>query len=240
MKTILPIVGGWGVYLLVLPIAIAIAGLFGVEPSLLWPSLLAALLAGLFTGHIHSKKAVMLGAIAACPLIILLALTTWLTGNADLNNFGVAGNATLGLVVFSPLVGAIGGWIGAHWLPQSLLSEGQPVRFAGSWKASGGVMFGIVLFVLLINVPEFPLYWLMAGIALISFSYTGYLWFYAQVSTREKKYGMVLFAVFGTLAILMTAYLWTSPLPVIHWGSSVSIILGALLGVAVLRLGIKN
>lgn len=240
MRISLSILAGWGIYLLALPVAIAIVTLFGFEPSLLWLSLLAALLAGLFTGHIHSPRAVVAGAIAACPLIIIFALTTWISGGRiALANFA-AKNDFLGFSILSPVLGAVGGWMGAHWLPQSLLSEGQPGKNAGSWKVSGGVMVGITLVVFLMNVPGVPLYWLMAGIALVSFSYAGYLWAYQPGITRDKKYGVIMFTVFGGLAVVMAAYLWDSPLPVIHWSQSVGIMLGALLGLAIMRLGVKN
>lgn len=241
IRVSLSILAGWGIYLMALPLAIAIASLFGFTPLLLWLSLPAALLAGLITGHIHSRRAVLAGAIAACPLIIILALTTWISGGRmALANYGAAETDFLVFSILSPVLGAIGGWIGAHWLPPSRLSGVRPDKIAGSWGVSGGIMFGIALVVLFMNLPGVPLFWLMAGIALVSFSYAGYLWVYKPGATRDNNYGRTLFAIFGALSVVMAAYLWTSPLPVMHWSLSVGLMLGALLGVAILRLGIKN
>jgi len=237
MKTIISIIGGWGVYLMVLSVFMAIASLLGIGPSLLWSSLLAAFLAGLFAGNMHRKRAVLVGALAACPLIIILTLTALITGKAGLLNLADVENSSLVFVFLSPVLGAIGGWIGAQWLPQLLFSKGQAYSFA---QTSIGVFIGFALIILLINVPDVPLYLFMAGMALLSFSYAGYQWAYKPSNEQTNKYGVVLFSIFGCLSVLLAAYLWVSPLPAIPWSQSVSLLLGGLLGFVILWFGYKR
>ncbi len=226
-RTVLAVLIGGGVFFLSNFPMVVLARVLTLDIQFTW--LPSALLAGMVAGAVSRRWAFAVGALAGGQMLFISLVTMFallLRGNT-LPPFSVS---RWGVLLLLPLIGGVGAWAGARWLPSLQLPglQAQPQV----WTAKRFVRYMAAAFigVAILNAPSDYRPLLIVAVALVSFGYAGYLGFIKRARTPERRYGAVLMTALGCMGLLAAWQVWTTPLPPLTLTQSLGMLVAALVG----------
>jgi hypothetical protein len=215
---------GMAVFIMAQSAILSVAKLLNLDVRYSWLFLLpVALVAGLVAGAMSRQWGFAVGAVATSlmPLSIIAAGLAVIAagGRSPTVDLDVAS------LLLHPIIGGLGGWMGAHWLPPipfQMIQTG-PERAA----MSAALYFvGVAVVVVVLYTTAVPRLLLVAVVIAAGWGYGVYIWFRAK--NRSERWRALVFVGMGGLLALMT--LQTPEPPVPSPAAVVGLLVGSGLG----------